>query len=179
MNQIIGIDFGTTNCRAALRLDGDSIRPIKGSRGEECLLAVVAAHEGRVVVGSQARALAGRPGVDSISSIKRLVGSAPEDWELEELVRRGSFRLAPDRPSTPDSLAVVMGERKYLPEQVCSLIIKELKRNAEAQFGTGIDTAVLTVPAWCGVKRRALMQRAAESAGFKVCLLYTSPSPRD
>ena len=60
-----------------------------------------------------------------------------------------------------------------------SSLIRKLINDAETYLGDTVDSAVITVPAYFNESQRQATKDSAILAGIKVCLLYTSPSPRD
>ena len=104
MSPVIGIDFGTTNSLCAW-MDGDRPAIIPNARGLRTTPSVVAmTAKGEVLVGESAKNQAYINPENTISGVKRLLGSEG---------------LLP------------MGGKLWRPEELVSLILSSLKRDAE------------------------------------------------
>src|SRR5204862_744208 len=60
--------------------------------------------------------------------------------------------------------------------EVCALILRELRRLAEAHFGQPVTRTVLTIPAWYDAAQRQATKDAAQIAGFSVMRLLSEPT---
>src|ERR687887_1005288 len=118
MSIIIGIDLGTTFSAAAQVRDGvPRILP----RGDERIMPSVVgvSPQGTMLVGTPARNQYLLYPERTVRSIKRRMGQ---------------------------DVSVPLGERSYTPEEISALILRELKRSAEAQLGHPGQRAGITVP---------------------------------
>src|SRR5882724_280402 len=143
----IGIDLGTTNSVAA-RLDRGKAVPI-AIDGHTTLPSIVLFHEGRVVVGHEAKNLELLYPKQTIRSVKRRMGSAHR-YEIEG-----------------QSLA---------PEEVSAEVLRALKAGAERELGEPVTDAVITVPAYFDDAQRRATLRAGELAGLHVLRLLNEPT---
>ena len=66
--------------------------------------------------------------------------------------------------------------RKFIPEEVSALILKELKRTTEESTGKKINGCVITVPAYFTNNEREATLFAAELAGLEVLQLLNEPT---
>ena len=87
--------------------------------------------------------------------------------------RRGSDIPAEEMRVTYPVIANASGpvqidiyNQKLAPEQISSLILKKLKKDAESYFGEEITRAVITVPAYFNDAQRNATKTAGELAGF-------------
>ena len=118
-NKIIGIDLGTTNSVVSVMEGGES-KVIANPEGGRTTPSVVAFKGEEVSVGEVAkRQVITNP--NTISSIKRHMGD-------------------------PNYRVDVNG-KKYSPQEISAMILKNLKKTAEAYLGADVDKAVITVPA--------------------------------
>src|SRR6185369_6451078 len=69
-----------------------------------------------------------------------------------------------------------IGDRAYSPPEVSALILKELKRRAEASLGTPVRKAVITVPAYFNDSQRQATKDAGRLAGLEVLRLVNEPT---
>ncbi len=148
MSLIIGIDLGTTFSAVALVRDG--IPDIVPSGDERIIPSVVGlAPDGGLLVGTPARNQYVLYPERTIRSIKRQMGRGTE---------------------------VQLGERSYTPQQISALILRELRRAAETQFGQPVERAVITVPAYFSDAARQATREAGEIAGFTVERIINEPT---
>ncbi|KAI3797439.1 hypothetical protein L1987_32696 [Smallanthus sonchifolius] len=67
-------------------------------------------------------------------------------------------------------------EKKFSPEEISSLILRNLKEAAEAFLGTTVTNAVITVPAYFNDKQRQATMDAGMLAGLNVMRLINEPT---
>jgi len=168
---IVGIDLGTTNSLVAW-LDDATPRVIADpATGHVIVPSVVAFPAGaEPVVGDEARALAPTAPATTIQSVKRFMGLGREHLSAAD-GRRYTF----DEESR-GVVRFVIGERTYTPPEISALILKELKRRAEAALGVEIKKAVITVPAYFNDSQRQATKDAGRLAGLDVLRLVNEPT---
>jgi len=148
MSAIIGIDLGTTYSAAAIVRDG---APVIIPHGDERIM----------------------PSVVSVT---------PQDGVLVGTPARNQYVLYPERTarsikrSMGQDVMVTLGERAYTPQEVSALILRELKRGAEAELGEPVERAVITVPAYFSDAARQATREAGEIAGFTVERIINEPT---
>src|SRR5215210_1938545 len=148
MSLIIGIDLGTTYSAAALVRDG--IPQIIPHGDERIMPSVVGVNpQGALLIGTPARNQYILYPERTVRSIKRKMGQ---------------------------DVRVTLGEREYTPQEISALILRELKRTAEAQLGTPVERAVITVPAYFSDAARQATREAGEIAGFTVERIINEPT---
>ena len=146
---LIGIDLGTTNSAVAY-LSEEGPRLIPNALGERLTPSVVGFDsDGHLLVGSEAREYQVLHPRRSASLFKRHMGS---DWTFE------------------------LDGKTYTPEELSSLILRSLKRDAEIYFEEPISGAVVTVPAYFNDDQRKATIRAGELAGLKVARIINEPT---
>ncbi|ODS41789.1 MAG: hypothetical protein A7315_00130 [Candidatus Altiarchaeales archaeon WOR_SM1_79] len=149
MNNILGIDLGTTNsCMAFIEFGEAEV--IENAEGERTTNSVVYFKEdGKVVVGKTAKqnivAYANR----TVKSIKRFMGT---DHEVE------------------------IDKEKYPPEYISAHILKKMASDAEEFTGRKFNDAVISVPAYFTDAQRQATKDAGEIAGFNVKRIINEPT---
>jgi molecular chaperone DnaK len=171
MPKIVGIDLGTTNSLVAIVENGIP-RVLEGSDGRNLVPSVIYFDEdGSVLVGNPAKAmLVEKPG-NTIFSIKRFMGKGIADV-------RADLPLLPFKVS-PDSAHIIrlnIFSKDYTPPELSALILRELKRNAEAALGEEIVNAVVTVPAYFNDAQRQATKDAGRIAGLDVLRIVNEPT---
>jgi molecular chaperone DnaK len=172
-DHIVGIDLGTTNSLVAF-MQGDSPVIIPGEDGANLVPSVVALDEhDKIIVGNSARRyLIETPG-RAVYSIKRLMGRGVED--IQEELKLFPFRLADDL-EPGEVLRIKLGEESFTPPEISAYILRQLKRNAERFFGSPVNKAVITVPAYFNDAQRQATKDAGRIAGLEVLRLVNEPT---
>ena len=148
-NRIIGIDLGTTNSCVAV-MEGGTFTIIPNSDGARTTPSVVNIKDnGEVIVGEIAKRQAITQPESTVSSIKTHMG---EDYKVE-----------------------IFG-KKYTPQEISAMILKKLKKDAEAYLGGEVTEAVITVPAYFTDAQRQATKDAGEIAGLKVERIINEPT---
>ncbi len=148
MAKIIGIDLGTTNSCVAV-LEGGEPKVIPNSEGARTTPSVVAFKGDEEMVGQIARNQAVTNAKNTISSIKRKMGTA------EKVEANG---------------------KKYTPEEISAKILSKLKKDAEAYLGEKVTKAVITVPAYFNDAERQATKNAGKIAGLDVERIINEPT---
>ena len=175
MARIVGIDLGTTNSLVAvMRDDRPEILPDPHSASPLLPSAASLLPDGTFLVGESARRRAALHPHASILSVKRFMGVGLE--HVDETDRR---EHAFDQAG--GALGIVLqdgagGSRTLSPPEVSSLILRELKRRAEAALGEEVTRAVITVPAYFNDSQRQATRDAGRLAGLDVLRLVNEPT---
>jgi len=171
MPRIVGIDLGTTNSLVAI-IENGTPRVIPGADGNNLVPSVVYFEEGgNVLVGNPARAKMIEKPKNTIFSIKRFMGKGLAD--VRDDLALLPFEVA---PSSDSILRLKIFGREYTPPQISSFILRELKRNAEADLGEEIVNAVITVPAYFNDAQRQATKDAGRIAGLDVLRIVNEPT---
>lgn len=150
MEKIIGIDLGTTNSCVAVK-EGDNVTVIPNPEGGRTTPSVVAfvKDSKEKLVGVLAKRQAIVNPERTIMSIKREMGS--------------DFKVNIDG-------------QKYTPQQISSMILQKLKRDAEEYLGTTVTKAVITCPAYFTDAQRQATKDAGTIAGLEVLRVINEPT---
>ncbi len=166
-----GIDLGTTNSLIATVRSGEA-RVLTDESDEVILPSVVRySADGSCVVGREARDLAAIDPYNTISSVKRLIGSSAED--ISATSSGMMFRFEQTDSSVP-RLKTVAGPKTAI--EVSADILKVLRRRAEASLGGDLIGVVITVPAYFDETQRQATKDAAQLAGLNVFRLINEPT---
>ena len=164
--QIVGIDLGTTNSLIAV-MEPTGPRILSGI--VPSVVSVTPA--GDVVVGAEAREMLITHPERSVYSVKRLMGRDAAD--VQEELKLFPFRLADNSGSV---LKLQLGDKVVTPPEVSAYILRKLKTDAEAELGTPITQAVITVPAYFNDAQRQATKDAGRIAGLDVLRLVNEPT---
>ncbi len=183
MGNVIGIDLGTTNSVAALKLVNVEVVKNEENSGNENALtrSVIALDKGEVVVGTKAyNQLRDKP-ENVIISIKRLMGRGFNDPTVQQQLSRFGYKITQSTQGTDNSLSVWLDGREYKPEDISAEILKKVVENAQlyqdkAGLKGKITHAVVTIPAYFNDKQRYATQTAVMRAGLGLLELLPEPT---
>lgn len=145
----LGIDLGTTNSVGIIYNDRtNAIEVVKIDGTDEVLPSVVSYMEEGVTVGLEAKAGAIIYPENTISSVKRLMGSSEK---------------------------VNVGTLSKTPQEISSEILKKIKDSAEKQSGEIFDEVVITHPAYYSDRQIFATKESGILAGFKSVYLLSEP----
>src|SRR6516225_486440 len=168
MNDIVGIDLGTTNSLIGVMDSGFPVL-IADSEGSRLTPSVVHFPEkGNPIIGVPARRMLILEPERTVYSVKRLIGRRPGESEKEDL----PFAVK----SVDGRMMVDVRGNRLTPEQVSNLVLRKLKADAEQSLARPIDRAVITVPAYFNDLQRQATKRAGELAGFSVERIINEPT---
>jgi len=185
MGKKIGIDLGTTNSVVAV-VDGPRPRTVDNKQNKPMTRSVVGVKKKRKAKeGEQgAEILVGAPALknwpmapeDTIVSIKRLMGRAITDDEVKKVRQWADYEIVEPSDGTSDAVCVVMDGKEYTPIQISTMILAQLKEDAEFRLGEEVTHAVITVPAYFSQIQRAATRKAGNMAGLKVMRILDEPT---
>jgi molecular chaperone DnaK len=151
--KIIGIDLGTTNSAAAVIEAGKPtvIPSAEGPTAAGKMFPSVVAFtaDGQLLVGEPAKRQVVTNPEGTIFEIKRKMGT---DYKIR-----------------------IYG-KEYTPQQISSLILQKIKKDAETFLGFPIKKAVITAPAHFNDNQRQATKDAGEIAGLEVVRIINEPT---
>ena len=175
MSKVVGIDLGTTNSLVAFVKDGVPV-VIRDGSGDPLVPSIVsAAADGSLLVGREAEKRLVTDAGRTVYSVKRFMGRGVDDIK-EDLAH------LPFKVSGGDVLRISLGDRELTPPEISAVILRELKRRAEAFFAAEgdidpeVDRAVITVPAYFNDAQRTATRDAGRIAGLEVLRIINEPT---
>ena len=146
---VIGIDLGTTNSLGAVFRDGQ-VELIPNRFGSYLTPSVVSLGEGgEILVGEVAK---------------------------ERLVTHPKQSAASFKKDMGTKKAKVLGNKKFLPEELSSFVIRSIVEDAELYLKEEIEEAIISVPAYFHDKQRVATKQAGTLAGVTVKRIINEPS---
>ena len=165
-----GIDLGTTNSLIA-SVRGGVTEPLADESGEELMPSVVRYTCDEIIVGRDALAMAKQDPLNTIISVKRMMGRGTD--ELLSLGQRLPYEFAGGDSGMP-RIKTVSGE--VSPVAVSAEILKALVARAALSLAGDLDGVVITVPAYFDDAQRQATKDAATIAGVEVLRLLNEPT---
>ena len=151
--KIIGIDLGTSNSAASVLVGGKptTIPSAEGASqyGKSFPSYVAFTEDGQMLVGEPARRQAVTNPENTISAIKRSMGTNHK---------------------------VTVNGKQYSPQEISAFILQKIKKDAESFLGEPIQKAVITVPAYFDDNQRTATKDAGTIAGLDVVRLVNEPT---
>ncbi|HPN84650.1 MAG TPA: molecular chaperone DnaK [Victivallales bacterium] len=179
MPKILGIDLGTTNSAMAV-VEGGSPTIIENKEGARTTPSMVAiSKSGERLVGLLAKRQAVTNPGNTLYSIKRLIGRAFGDVEVQRDLKLMPYKIVKANLSTEQAgggVKVEMSGKEYSPQEISAMILSKLKADAEEKLGEKIEEAVITVPAYFDDSQRKATKEAGEIAGLKVRRIINEPT---
>lgn len=171
MSKIVGIDLGTSTSCVSIYENGQAT-VIANAEGFRTTPSVVGfSKSGERLVGTQAVRQAVTNPKKTIHSVKRLIGHKYS--EIENVAKLVAYDVV---AKDNGDAAVKVDETIYSPEEISSMILAKLKRDAEAYLGTEIKQAVITVPAYFSDSQRQATKDAGKIAGLEVLRIINEPT---
>lgn len=172
---VCGIDLGTTNSAVAIVRNGQAeIVPVQGQRTIPSVVWFDAG--GTYAVGREARKRARVDARNSVHSAKRFIGKKYKKAKAQ--AKDVPYKVV-NHPTTKMAVIAVAAEdgteRLVTPEEVSACVLRTLLDAAEAELGTSIDKAVITVPAYFDDSQQDATIRAGKLAGLTTVKLLKEP----
>ncbi|WP_210352262.1 molecular chaperone DnaK [Texas Phoenix palm phytoplasma] len=147
-NKIIGIDLGTTNSCVSI-MEGREPKVITNAEGGRTTPSIVSFKGEDIFVGEIAkRQMLTNP--NTVASIKRHMGES--------------------------DFTVNINGKKYTPQEISAMILRNLKQQAEEYLGCSVTQAVITVPAYFNDSQRQATKDAGRIAGLEVKRIINEPT---
>ena len=166
----VGIDLGTTNSLVASVRSGRA-EPLPDAQGRLLLPSAVRYHADHLEVGHEARAAAAIDPLNTVLSVKRLMGRGIED--VKQLGEQLPYRFSEGESHMP-FIETVQGAKS--PVEVSADILRVLRQRGEQTLGGELVGAVITVPAYFDDAQRQATKDAARLAGITVLRLLNEPT---
>lgn len=165
-----GIDLGTTNSLVATVRSGKA-QTLPDEQLRDLLPSVVHYQQQGIDVGWNARDLAALDPVNTISSVKRMMGRS-----LADIVQRYPNLPYQFQPSENGLPMIQTAGGLVNPVQVSADILKTLAQRAQITLEGDLEGVVITVPAYFDDAQRQGTKDAARLAGLHVLRLLNEPT---
>lgn len=167
--RVIGIDLGTGNSAVAT-IESGVPTIIVNSEGNRTTPSIIGLKDGERKVGESAKRQRVVAPTETVSLIKRFMGV--DYSKCGEIIKHVSYKVV----NVDGKPRVDIGDRKYSPEELSSMILAKMKKSAEDFCGEEVVDAVITCPAWFDNSAREATKLAGEMAGLKVHRIINEPT---
>ena len=169
----IGIDLGTSNSCVAIARKG-RVDVLPNAYGEHvCPSVVHLGADGAVSIGSAAKSRAIHDPENTITAAKRLMGRYFFSEEVKKARAVSTYQIV-EGPN--HSVRVKVRDQVLASPEVAAYVLRERKAVAEANLGTPVTQAVITVPAYFNDNQRQATRDAGRIAGLEVLRLLNEPT---
>lgn len=168
----VGIDLGTTNSLVAASF-GPGVETLPDSADQHLLPSIVHYAKGKPpLVGVEAKALLVDDPLNTIASVKRLLGKSLSELKAKQDYLPFEFDEA--RADGAPAILTEAGSKDVV--QISADILGALVERAESSLKGTLEGAVITVPAYFNDAQRQQTKDAAQLAGLKVLRLLNEPT---
>ncbi|MBI1224143.1 MAG: molecular chaperone DnaK [Bacteroidetes bacterium] len=170
---IIGIDLGTTNSLVAYVIEGKAVA-VKDNKNNKTLVPSILhlKEESGFVVGAEAHEMLVTDPANTIYSVKRLLGKSYHDLESVQTIL--GYEVIDD--GSESLVKIKVRNKFYTPTELSAEILKALKIRVEAELGSTVSKAVITVPAYFNDAQRQATRDAGKLAGLDVLRIINEPT---
>ncbi len=172
---VIGIDLGTTFSVVAIYKKGKGVEIIANDQGNRITPSIVAFTDAEILVGEAARNQLVQNPENTVFEIKRLIGRAWSDKEVQRDLKLFPYRIV-NKDDKPFVEVTYKGAKKqYSPEEISAMILDKMKQTAVAYLGP-VSHAVITCPAYFTDSQRLATKDAGRIAGLNVLRVINEPT---
>lgn len=128
-------------------------------------------------LGCHAQDKLNRDPKNTITQLKQIMGRDFYEPELQEFLKTVPYTVEEGPDRRPVVVVTHLGERKrFYPEQIMAMFMKELKFLAETDHGGTVSDVVVSVPAYFTDRQRRAMKDAARVADLNCLRLLSEPT---
>ncbi len=170
-NYAAGIDLGTTNSLVAINRSGQ-VETLPDDNGKHLLPSVVHYTDSDIIVGHAAQKIEASDPLNTLSSVKRIMGRGIEDIKGLNDVLPYEF----DGNNDSNVPRIITRQKSVSAIEVSAEILRVLSRRAEHTMGEALSGVVITVPAYFDDAQRQATRDAAKLADLNVYRLLNEPT---
>lgn len=172
----IGIDLGTTYSCVGI-WQNDRVEIIANDQGNRTTPSYVAFTDTERLIGNSAKNQASTNTDNTVFDAKRLIGRSFDDATVQSDLKHMPFKVVAGANDKPTIVVNYQGEEKrFLPEEISSMVVGKMKEIAEAFIGKPVANAVITVPAYFNDGQRQATKDAGAIAGVNVMRIINEPT---
>lgn len=170
-NYAAGIDLGTTNSLVAIKRNGQ-IETLPDENARHLLPSIVHYADNEILVGHDAQQIQASDPLNTLSSVKRIMGRGIED--LKGLANVLPYEF--DGNTDSHVPRIITRQKDVSAIEVSAEILKALSERAEQTMGEKLSGVVVTVPAYFDDAQRQATRDAARLADLNVYRLLNEPT---
>merc|ERR1711868_132139 len=172
----VGIDLGTTYSCVGI-WENERVEIIANDQGNRTTPSFVAFNDTERLIGDAAKNQAAMNPKNTVFDAKRLIGRKFNDAAVQSDIKHFSYTVSAGDGGRPQIEVEYKGEsKKFMPEEISSMVLIKMKETAEAYLGGEVKNAVVTVPAYFNDAQRASTKDAASIAGLNCLRIINEPT---
>ena len=113
---------------------------------------------------------------NTVFDLKRLIGRRWDDSTLKKDIAQWQFMVVQDSSSLSVEVDWKNLRKRFSPQELASMVLKRMKKSAEAYLGTEVKDAVVTVPAYFNDAQRQATKEAGTIAGLNILRIINDPT---
>ncbi|EGG14641.1 heat shock protein Hsp70 family protein [Cavenderia fasciculata] len=169
---IVGIDFGAHySCVGVMK--GDHVEICPNQQGNRTTPSIVAYVGDDRLVGDEAKGQIDRNPQNTVFDIKKLIGFNYSDPTLQNEIKKMPYKVVDDNDRVMVEVTYQGKQQTFAPVQIASLILAQIKHNADMYINADVKRAVITVPSEFTLEQRKVVKEAAQMAGLNVVRLIS------
>ena len=169
MEEIVGIDLGTTNSCVSIWRNG-KLEIITDEFGNKTIPSIITFANDNRFVGTEAKNNFSPK--NTFYNIKRLIGNTYDNKIVQHNLKLSTF----DHYNSNNSILLKHNNKTYNPEELSAMVLSKLKLMANKYLNTNITKAIITIPAYFNDAQRQATKDAAKIAGLQVVRLLNEPT---
>lgn len=169
--RVCGIDLGTGFSAVSI-IEAGKAKVIENNEGKKTTPSVVFIKGDERKVGDPAKRGQIMNPKNTISFIKRFMGSDWNDPDVQKMIKMANYEVI-NKNGKP---YVKIDDKEYSPEQISSIIVSHMKEIAKQYYNEDIEGVVITCPAWFNDVQRQATKAAGELAGLNVLRIINEPT---
>lgn len=172
----IGIDIGNTYIRVAI-FRNDKLEIIPNDEGKKETPTYISFTSTEEIIGEDALNQINHNLKNTFYDFKKLICRNYNDNEFQDDIQFLPFNIIKDPLYDTPLFKIKFEKRKgnFSPEELYSLILKNIKQNASNYLGKEVKDAIITVPSHFNSIQRKAIKDAGIIAGLNILRILTDP----
>lgn len=172
--RIIGIDLGMESCCLGI-LSDFGVKIIPDENGNRIIPFEVGFKDKKLMIGVETINIRLS---DKIKYPKKLIGRLYNDHEVQKELLFWPIKVIGDNITGKPQYYIVDDEKEYkfFPEDIYTLLLKNLKKNAEVYCKKKILKVIISVPLYFNYNQIKETEKAVEKAGLEVVKIIYEPT---
>jgi molecular chaperone DnaK (HSP70) len=169
----IGIDLGTKFLRVGVWED-DSVTIISNEKGSLYTPSYISFTEDEILIGEDAKNQIYNNPSNTIYDIKRLLGRKFDDIEVLNEIKLLPYKII-NKENKPYIQVQYKEKNEFSTEEITSLILLYLKKQAENYLKKTVKRAVVSCPAYFSDSQKQSIKEAGKIVGLEVLRVIKEP----
>ena len=164
---IIGIDLGGLNSCVAVFRNGQ-VEIIPSNSGGKIIPSYVSFTDTDILIGQAAKDQMKINPKNTIFNAKRLIGRTYESRKVKENMKYWPFNVIKESQTGQPKIQINSQneEKIYSPQNIITMILRNLKQNASNFLGKEVNAAVISIPNYFNYIQREEILEAAKQSGL-------------